>query len=201
MVFDVSLPTIAYRIFEIAPEAINLFPKFADVPPKELEKNEHFRHHALQVVEAVELGISMLQDVDDLRDVLISLGSIHVSMGLQDVHFDVRINAHEISLLHHNIYRFLFCPGGRRSIAVDRIKGTGWRLHPRSARRLELFLPIRRRVHEERAERLVRRSSCQMKSSRHLRTRQFITHSNKSIPINAFRCTRTLSLYYHYTII
>ena len=98
----------SHRIFEIAPEAIKLFPKFADVPPKELEKNEHFRHHALQVVEAVELAISMLQDVDDLRDVLISLGSIHVSMGLQDVHFDVRMDAHETSLLHHNIYCFFF---------------------------------------------------------------------------------------------
>lgn len=77
------------RIFEIAPEAIQLFPKFEKIPPKELEKNEQFQHHALQVVEAVDLAISMLQEVDDLRDVLISLGSIHVSMGLQDVHFDV----------------------------------------------------------------------------------------------------------------
>lgn len=55
----------------------------------DLEENQDFREHALKVVEAVELATSMLQEVDDLRDILISLGSIHVSMGLQDAHLDV----------------------------------------------------------------------------------------------------------------
>ena len=86
--YDISL-SCPRRIFQIAPAAIELFPKFAHVPQKELEENEQFKHHALQVVEAVDLATSMLRVVDELRDVLISLGSIHVSMGLQDVHFDV----------------------------------------------------------------------------------------------------------------
>ena len=83
------LSSFPSRIFQIAPEAIELFPKFSNVPPQELEQNLDFKDHSLKVVETIELATSMLQEIDDLSNILISLGSMHVSMGLQDAHFDV----------------------------------------------------------------------------------------------------------------
>lgn len=78
-----------YRIFEIAPEAIQLFPKFRDVPAIERESDENFRGHALQVMEAVSLAVSSLDDIPSLCLVLKDLGSLHCAYGVQDAHFEV----------------------------------------------------------------------------------------------------------------
>ena len=57
----------------------------------ELGNNSAFRIHALAVMEAVELASSLLDELSDLRDILIGIGSIHAAKGLhlQNGHFDV----------------------------------------------------------------------------------------------------------------
>ena len=57
----------------------------------ELENNEDFRAHALQVTEAVSLAVSFLQDIPGLFSVLKDLGSVHTVYGIQDAHFDVSL--------------------------------------------------------------------------------------------------------------
>lgn len=80
---------VSRRIFEIAPNAIELFPKFKDIPPNERENDEDYRHHALQVVEAVQLAVQTLDDLPGLTMVLHDLGSVHSLHGVYDPHFDV----------------------------------------------------------------------------------------------------------------
>ena len=87
------------RIFEIAPEALQLFPNFRDVPMEQLENDECFRAHALQVTEAVSLAVSALDDLPSLVLVLKDLGAAHSAHGIQGPHFDVRT----ISLLKLHI--------------------------------------------------------------------------------------------------
>lgn len=77
------------RIFEIAPHAQKLFKNFSEVTMEEIEENEHFRHHALQVTESVSLAVATLDDMDDLVGILKSLGAAHSPHGLQNAHYDV----------------------------------------------------------------------------------------------------------------
>ena len=71
-----------------------MFPKFVDVPAEDLEANEDYRRHALQVVEAVGLAIGMLDDAAALEEVLENLGSAHCNHKVEDPHFDVRSTPH-----------------------------------------------------------------------------------------------------------
>ena len=66
-----------------------MFPKMKDVPFNQLEKDDVFRSHSLQVMEAIALAISCLDDVETLTSVLKELGCAHGSQGLKDAHFDV----------------------------------------------------------------------------------------------------------------
>lgn len=66
-----------------------MFPKFRDVPAEKREEDSAFRDHSLKVVEAIGLAVSFLGDTDTLETVLQDLGSVHVTHGLQDVHFEV----------------------------------------------------------------------------------------------------------------
>ena len=77
-----------YRIFEICPHAIALFP-FKDVAKEDWGENEAFRAHGLQVTEAVELAVSSLDDLDGLYCILKDLGSVHCKYGILDEHFAV----------------------------------------------------------------------------------------------------------------
>lgn len=86
-------------MFQLAPQAVGLFPKFRDVPIEELENNEDYRSHALQVVEAVGLAISFLDELGELEVVLGDLGSVHCNNMLKDEHFDVSIVLPAIFLL------------------------------------------------------------------------------------------------------
>ena len=95
-----------YRIFEIAPAAIQLFPKFKDVPIENLEKNEDFRHHALQVPEAVGLAVSYLGDLESLYSVLKDLGALHADFGIQDAHFEVS-TSYNTGVGNHNLLLYL----------------------------------------------------------------------------------------------
>ena len=79
-----------YSIFEIAPGAIALFPKFKDLSVEEREENQHYCEHAFRVVEAVGLAVGFLDDLDTLEGVLQDLGSVHLMHGVQDPHFEVR---------------------------------------------------------------------------------------------------------------
>ena len=67
-----------------------MFPNFRDVPIEQLEENESFRAHGLQVTEAVSLAVSALDDVPSLVLVLQDLGAAHSSYGIQAAHFNVR---------------------------------------------------------------------------------------------------------------
>lgn len=78
------------RIFTICPAAQEMFAKFRTVPFKDLPENENFRSHALQVTEAIALGVSSLNDIESLSVILKDLGAAHSSHGLKDEHFDVR---------------------------------------------------------------------------------------------------------------
>lgn len=64
-----------------------------DVPFHELENNETFRSHSLQVMETISLAISTLDDIDELVGILQELGLSHGPQGLKDAHFDVSVNA------------------------------------------------------------------------------------------------------------
>lgn len=59
------------------------------MPKEDLEENEDFRAHALQVTEAVALAVSSLDDLDGLNSVLKDLGSVHCTHGIVDEHFAV----------------------------------------------------------------------------------------------------------------
>ena len=56
---------------------------------KEIEENEHFRAHALQVTESVSLAVTTLDDMDELVGILKQLGAAHSPHGLQNAHYDV----------------------------------------------------------------------------------------------------------------
>ena len=77
------------RIFELAPHAQQLFKKFSEATVEELEENEHFRAHALQVTESVSLAVSTMDDMDELVSILKQLGAAHSPHGLQNAHYDV----------------------------------------------------------------------------------------------------------------
>ena len=70
-----------------------MFPNFRDVPMEQLEEDESFRAHALQVTEAVSLAVSALDDVPSLALVLKDLGAAHSAHGIQAPHFNVRAAA------------------------------------------------------------------------------------------------------------
>ncbi len=84
------------RIFDLAPGVYELFPQFRDVPANERESNEAYRHHSLQVVEAVQLAVQSLDDITGLFMVLKDLGSVHSLHNVQDPHFDVSKRAHVV---------------------------------------------------------------------------------------------------------
>lgn len=77
------------RIFEIAPQAQKLFKNFAETSMEEIEENEQFRAHALQVTESVSLAVSTLDEMDELVGILKQLGAAHSPHGLQNAHYDV----------------------------------------------------------------------------------------------------------------
>ena len=81
--------SVNYRIFEIAPHAQKMFKYFSEASMEELEENEHFRGHALQVTESVSLAVSTLDDMDELVCILKQLGAAHSPHGLQNAHYDV----------------------------------------------------------------------------------------------------------------
>ena len=64
---------------------------------EEIEENEHFRAHALQVTESVSLAVSTLDDMDDLVSILKQLGAAHSPHGLQNAHYDVRLFTYSTS--------------------------------------------------------------------------------------------------------
>lgn len=80
------------RLFKIAPGAVKLFPKFADVELEDLEKDESYRSHALSVMQAVQLAVSSIDDLDGLFSTLKDLGTVHTGLGIQDIHFLVSLH-------------------------------------------------------------------------------------------------------------
>lgn len=66
-----------------------MFKNFKEVTIEEVEENEHFRAHALQVTESVSLAVATLDDMDDLVGILKQLGAAHSPHGLQNAHYDV----------------------------------------------------------------------------------------------------------------
>ena len=71
-----------------------MFKKMQDVPFEELENNEVFRSHSLQVMETLSLAVSMLADNDpeELVGVLQELGNAHKPQGLNTAHFEVSVD-------------------------------------------------------------------------------------------------------------
>ena len=59
------------------------------IPFDHLEEDESFLTHSFQVMEAISLAISCLDDIEGLTEILISLGQSHGNKGLVDGHFDV----------------------------------------------------------------------------------------------------------------
>lgn len=75
------------RLFQIAPLAVMLFPKFANVPVEKLKYDENYRSHATSVMQAVQLAVSSIDDLDGLFSTLRDLGTVHTGLGIQDIHF------------------------------------------------------------------------------------------------------------------
>lgn len=78
-----------FRIFDLSPATQQMFKKFSDISIEEVEENEHFRSHALQVTESVSLAVSSLDDMESLVLILKDLGGAHSTHNLQNSHFDV----------------------------------------------------------------------------------------------------------------
>ncbi len=69
-----DLYCVCYRLFVIAPGLKRLFP-FSD---EELDDNHPgLKKHALQVMESIDLAIGLLDDPDELKEVLLTLGIVH----------------------------------------------------------------------------------------------------------------------------
>lgn len=64
-----------------------LFPKFANVPVEKLKYDENYRSHATSVMQAVQLAVSSIDDLDGLFSTLRDLGTVHTGLGIQDIHF------------------------------------------------------------------------------------------------------------------
>ena len=66
-----------------------MFTKLKGIPFMQLEEDENFLSHSLQVMEAISLAISCLDDVGELTEILKILEHSHGSHSLVDAHFDV----------------------------------------------------------------------------------------------------------------
>ena len=74
------------KIFEIAPEALQLFP-FKDEP--DLAESPKLKKHAMSVMNTVDAAVKGLADLDKLVPVLQGLGKRHVGYGVLPAHYDV----------------------------------------------------------------------------------------------------------------
>lgn len=74
------------RIFEIAPEALQLF-SFKDEP--NLYESEKLKTHATKVMTTVGVAVAGLVDVAKLVPVLKGLGKKHVAYGVVEAHYEV----------------------------------------------------------------------------------------------------------------
>ena len=75
------------RLFQIAPQAVKMFPKFSDVPLDQLAQDASYRGHATSVMQAVQLAVGSIDDLDGLFATLKDLGTVHTGLGIQDIHF------------------------------------------------------------------------------------------------------------------
>merc|ERR1712127_94479 len=74
------------KIFEIAPEALQLF-SFRDEP--NLAESPKLKKHAMSVMNTVDVAVKGLADLDKLVPVLQGLGKRHVGYGVLPAHYDV----------------------------------------------------------------------------------------------------------------
>lgn len=80
-----------YRLFDVTPELQQVFPKFKDVPRDQLESNNAYQSHTLNVVKTVDVGVKKMNDIPTLSKTLQQLGKRHLNRGIKDVHFDVSL--------------------------------------------------------------------------------------------------------------
>ena len=59
-----------YRLFDVTPELQQVFPKFKDVPRDQLESNNAYRSHTLNVVKTVDVGVKTMNDIPTLSKTL-----------------------------------------------------------------------------------------------------------------------------------
>ena len=89
------------RLFEIAPQLIELFP-FQD---EELsEENELLKKHANQVMESIGTCIELISDPEELQETLIGLEIVHHIQNVQVKSFAVSELAPSTSCPHNYIY-------------------------------------------------------------------------------------------------
>lgn len=74
------------RIFEIAPEALQLF-SFKDEP--DLYESAALKKHGVLVVSTVGKAVAGLKDLEKLAPVLKNLGKAHAGKGIVAAHYDV----------------------------------------------------------------------------------------------------------------
>jgi len=77
------------RIFELAPNAVELFATFKHVPKESRYESPAFVRHARAVISAVDVAVRGLRDLDSLVPVLENLGARHVGYGVAEAHYDV----------------------------------------------------------------------------------------------------------------
>ncbi|KAL3902209.1 MAG: hypothetical protein SGPRY_012175 [Prymnesium sp.] len=77
------------RVFEIAPEAVELFSSFKTIPFEERYDSPALQAHALKVMKTVAVAVSMLDNVPELLPVLRELGKKHVAYGVEEAHYGV----------------------------------------------------------------------------------------------------------------
>ncbi|XP_003387899.1 PREDICTED: neuroglobin-like [Amphimedon queenslandica] len=77
------------KLFQIDVSVRDKFP-FRDVPYEELEDSESFLKHSLQVMETIDLAITLLLggEMEKLVEALVDLGMAHAMQGLKPEDFD-----------------------------------------------------------------------------------------------------------------
>lgn len=82
-----------YRLFEIAPDLLQLFPfKGAAVTPD----NELLKKHGVQVMESIDAAIGMLNNPEELKETLIDLGIVHHMKDVKVESFAVSIKINSV---------------------------------------------------------------------------------------------------------
>ena len=112
-----QLGVLLFRtLFAQTPAALQLFPKFKDLPPQELYESKALLTHASGVIGTLDAGVGLLSDLDTLVPILTGLGKRHAGYGVIPAHYDALKDA---------VFETLAIAAGRDEIGAKGV-GEAW---------------------------------------------------------------------------